>query len=108
MNNTIIIALLVIGLLFFGFMLPQLLLRRATRKVIKVFQQHNATSIKNAKPIDELGLRPQTMMDKLWKPRDYKSRALRFLISNNVVQITEDGKLYLAEENLAINLRRNY
>jgi len=41
------------------------------------------------------------MAQRMWKPRDYKPRALQLLLNANIVQMTPDGKLYLAEENLA-------
>ncbi len=80
--------------------LPQFLIRRAIPDVIKVFKRHNATSPKTAKSAEELGLAGQTLVQRLWKPRDYKPRALQLLLSANIVQMTGDGKLYLSEENL--------
>jgi hypothetical protein len=69
--------------------------------VIHIFRQHNALTIKDAKTADELDLGPKPFMSKLSKPRDYKPYALQILIGANIVRVTEDGRLYLAEEQLA-------
>ena len=82
------------------FVLPQMLIRRAIPSVLKILMEHNATSPKSAKAVDELGLADQTLAQRLWKPRDYKPRALQLLLSSNIVQMTDEGKLYISEENL--------
>lgn len=81
--------------------LPQLLIGRTIPDVIKIFKNHDAIGLKNAKTVEELGLTSQTMVQRMWKPRDYKPRALQLLLNANIVQMTEDGKLYISEENLA-------
>lgn len=93
---------ILLGILFLVIMfgLPQMLIRRAIPSVLKIFIEHNATSPQNAKTVDELGLADQTLAQRLWKPRDYKPRALQLLLSSNIVQMTADGKLYISEENL--------
>ena len=94
--------LILLGILFLVIMfgLPQMLIRRTIPSVLKIFIEHNATSPQNAKTVDELGLADQTLTQRLWKPRDYKPRALQLLLSSNIVQMTADGKLYISEENL--------
>ena len=82
------------------FVIPQWRLRRAISQVIRIFQQLNAIGVKNAKTIDELGLRPRTLMEGMLKGRDFKPYALRALIKAEVIQMTEDGRLYLSEEKL--------
>ena len=93
---------LLLGIVFLVVMfgLPQLLIRRTIPSVLKIFVEHNATSPKNAKTVDELGLTDQTLTQRLWKPRDYKPRALQLLLSSNIVQMTDEDKLYISEENL--------
>ena len=76
-------------------------MRRAARQVIKIFRAQNATENKNARTIDELGLRPPGMMERMMRRRDYKPQALNALVQVGVVKVTEDGKLYLSEEKLA-------
>jgi len=100
MNDVLIIVLLVVVLLLAAFVIPQFLARRAASQVIRIFRINNAIGIKSAKTLDELGLRPRGMLDNMLKPRDYKPRALQALISANIIQTTEDGKVYLSEESL--------
>jgi len=83
------------------FLIPRWLTRRAARQVIKIFREHNATDAKNAKSIDELGLVPPGMLERMMRRRDYKPYALNALMKAEIIQATEDGKLYLSEEKLA-------
>jgi len=101
MSDTTIIVILVVFLLFVMFVLPQLLLRRAIPSVIRIFRQGNAVGIENAKTIEELGLKPKSIAQAIFSGRDYKITALQVLKNANVIQGTEDGKLYLSEENLS-------
>jgi len=99
--ETIIIIVLLFALLLVAmFMVPRWRLRRAIRQVIKIFREHNAIGIKNAKMIDELGLRPRGMMEGMFKGRDYKPYAINTLRKAEIIQMTEDGKLYLSEDKL--------
>ncbi len=83
------------------FIIPRWRLKRAIRQVIDIFREHNAVSAKNAKTIDELGLRPRGLMERMLRTRDYKPYALTALMNAGVVKTTEDGKLYLSEEKLS-------
>jgi hypothetical protein len=83
------------------FFIPRWLIRRAARQVIKIFRAHNATESKSARTIDELGLRPPGMLERMMRRRDYKPQALDALRQIGVVKVTEDGKLYLSEERLS-------
>ena len=83
------------------FVIPRWLVKRAARQVIKIFREHNATESKTARTVDELGLRPPGMMERMMRRRDYKPHALNALIQAGIVQVTEDGKLYLWEAKLA-------
>jgi len=89
--------LLLLGLFF----IPRWLTRRAARQVIKIFRKNNATDSKTARTIDELGLRPPGMMERMMRRRDYKPHALNALMQAGVIQVTEDGRLYLSEEKLS-------
>ena len=108
MNDIALIVILIVIAVLALFLVPQLLVKRAITKVIKIFRQHNAIDIKSAKTIDELGLRPESMLNRMMKPRNYKPRALQALISADIIRMTEDGKLYLFEENLAASKLRGY
>ncbi len=101
MSDVVIIVLLVVASILGVMLIPRLLIRRAMTSVIRMFRQCGAVGISSARTADELGLGPLGMFDRVMKPRDYKPRALQFLLSANIVQVTKDGKLYLSEENLA-------
>lgn len=100
MENVIIIVLLVVLAFLALFVIPQWRLRRAVRQVIRILRQNNAIDVKNAKTIDELGLRPRGRLEGLLRSRDYKPQALDALWKAEIVKITEDGKVYLSEEKL--------
>jgi len=96
---TLILALLVAFILGV-FVLPQFFIRRAIRSVIRIFEKHNAIGVKNAKTIEELGLAPKPMFQRMFSRRDYKPQALQALIHADIVKTTETGKLYLSEQTL--------
>ena len=100
MNNIVIIVLVIILMLAALFILPQWRLRRAVRQVIRIFREHNAIGIKNARTIDELGLRPRRMLEGMFKGRDYKKYAVSALTKAEIILTTEDGRLYLSEDRL--------
>ena len=100
MENVILIVVIVVLALLALFVIPQWRLRRATRQVIRIFIELNATSVKNAKTLDELGLRPRGRLEGMLRTRDYKPHALDALWKAEIVQTTEDGRLYLSEDRL--------
>ncbi len=101
MNNTIIVILLILILLGLFFVIPNFMSRRAVIKLIKTFRKANAVGVKNAKTLEEIGLRFPTFFQKMLMPRDYRPKALQLLIKAGIIGYTEDGKLYLIEEKLA-------
>ena len=100
MENVILIVVIVVLALLALFIIPQWRLRRATRQVIQIFKEHNAMDVKNAKTIDELGLRPRGRLEGMLRTRDYKPHALSSLLTAEIVKTTEDGRLYLSEDRL--------
>jgi len=108
MDNMLMVILLVIVFVVVALVLPQFLVMRTAPKVIRIFRQKNAVGEKNAKAVEELGLKQRSMIENVLRRRDYKPRALQLLLSANVVQMTEDGKLYLDEENLSMTRWRMY
>jgi len=100
MENAILIVVIVVLALLALFIIPQWRLRRATRQVIQIFKEHNAMDVKNAKTLDELGLRPRGRLEGMLRTRDYKPQALDGLWKAEIVQTTEDGRLYLSEDRL--------
>jgi hypothetical protein len=108
MSDTSVIVILVVLMLFVMFILPQLLLRRAIPSVIRIFRQGNAVGIENAKTIEELGLKPKSVAQGILRGHEYKITALQVLRNANVILDTEDGKLYLSEENLSNSKWKGY
>ncbi|MEW6621550.1 MAG: hypothetical protein AB1420_00195 [Bacillota bacterium] len=94
-------VLFIISAIVLIFLIPSLMLRFAIAAVLKEFRKQNAVSPKNAKSSMELGIKPQTFIDRLVTKRDYKPHALQMLIQAETVQVTEDGRLYLREDKLA-------
>ncbi len=100
MNSVIIIVLIIVLALLAMFVVPQWRLRRAIRQVIRIFREHSAIDIKNARTVDELGLRRRRMLEGMLKGRDYKQYAVSALMKAEIIQATEDGRLYLLEDRL--------
>jgi hypothetical protein len=101
MSDTTIIIILVVLMLFVMFILPQFLLRRAIPSIIRTFRQSNAVGIENAKTVEELGFKPKNVAAAVFRGREYKVTALQVLRNANVIQSTEDGKLFLSEQDLS-------
>ena len=94
------IALLLIFVVIW-LVVPGWLVRRAMPAVIKIFRTKNAVGIQNAKTAQELGLQPKSFVRRLFGRRDYKPKALEFLLRYYVVLVTEDGKLYITDSSIA-------
>ncbi len=101
MDQNTILILLTILVIVLVFVLPQVLIRRAISTVIRTFREKKALAPENARTIDELGLRPRTMLQAIFRGTRYKTTALLVLRNAGVIQTTEERKLYLSEENLA-------
>lgn len=100
MNYVLVLVLLAIIAFLVVIFVPLWRMKRNVPLVLRVFREHNATSAKNAKTLDELGLRLPKMLDGILTRRDYKRYALKGLIETGIVQFTEDGRFYLSEERL--------
>ena len=96
-----IIILLAILMLLALLVIPRWLIGRASRQVIRIFRENNAVDSKTARTVDELGLRPPGVLERMMRRRDYKPHALNALLQAGVIKTTEDGRLYLSEEKLA-------
>jgi hypothetical protein len=79
--------------------------RRAIFKVVKIFYQHHALGIHDAKTLRELGLERPDFVRRMMKPRDYKQYALEILIKRGIINVNADGRLYMVEERLDQELR---
>ena len=101
-NEVLFWVMLVILFLFFVFVVRPWMEMRPVPKVIRIFRENNAVGPKNAKTIEELGLKPRSVFERAFRMRDYKPRALQILMRIEVVDLTEEGKVYLAEDKLAL------
>ena len=107
MNDVLFIVLLVLLFIVVVLVVPQWMLSRNVPKVIRIFRQQNAVGEKNAKTIEELGLQPKSMFQRMFNRRDYKPQALQFLIRATIIEMTEEGKVYLNEATLMRTKWRN-
>ncbi len=94
------LVLLILIFLVLLVVIPFAMNKRAVIQVIKRLRQHGALNPESAKTIDELRLNPPTFRERIMRFRDYKPAALQGLIRVGIVQLTEDGKVYLSEEKL--------
>jgi len=76
------------------------LVRKAMRNVVARFRVKGAISPEKATSLYELGLEPADFMHRIGRTRDYKPQAMRLLTQKNVIRGTEDGRVYLSEDEL--------
>ena len=88
-----------------GLYIRTLLTRRAIFRVIEIFYEHNALGTSSAKTLNELGLERPDLVQRMTRPRDYRQTALQILMKEGIINVTEDGKVYMVEEKLDQNLR---
>ena len=100
MNDVLFFILLGILFLVVVIFVPQWMLMRNIPKVIKLFRERNAVGEKNAITIEELGLQSKSIFKRMFNRRDYKPQAFQFLIRASIVEMTDEGKVYLSEQNL--------
>jgi len=96
----IILILVILLLLAISFLVSNLLIRRALRAVIKMFRDTQSITPETAKMAEDIGFKKHGLLQ-FRGLRDYKPTALQFLMKNEVVRSTEDGRLFLSEETLA-------
>ena len=94
------IVLLIIIFMVLLVVIPLMMNKNAVMQVIKRLRQHQALDIQSAKTVEEIGLQPLSLRERMLRFRDYKPAALQGLIRTNIVQTTEDGRVYLSEEHL--------
>jgi hypothetical protein len=99
-SAVILLILIMLLLIFVAFVASNMLMKRAIRDVLKMFRKGEAFSPETAKFQDEIGFKKRSFIQ-FKALRDYKPTALQLLISNNIVGVTEEGKVYLIEETLA-------
>lgn len=96
-----IAVLAVLVLVLALFFLPRLLLKRAIRKVITRLRQEGATSPERAKTLAELRLESPGGFGTVFRFRDYRPYAIRLLGQARIILGTEEGGVFLSEENLS-------
>jgi len=99
--SSFIVIFIVLGGVAGALFISARMTKRAVGQVIAIFQKHNAIGIQQAKTVDELGLTPPNLMDRFTRMRDYKQNALGILVKADIVQTTEEGKLFISAEKLA-------
>lgn len=83
--------------------------KRAMRQVLRILKYYGATDEDGAKTPAELGLNPPSFFERFMRLRDHKPKTLKLLVNLDIVQITEDGRIYLSEEKLyASNIVRKW
>lgn len=100
MSDLLVIVFTMVLFLLALVVVPNFLVHRAAKKVVRIFRKYDALGPDRAKDIETLGLKPPTFAQRMMRLRDYKPRALDVLINAGVVQRTEDGRLYLSEARL--------
>lgn len=99
-TSAVYFILFMIILLGFAFFISARLTKRALFKVLNIFRDENAIGYERARTIDELGLTPPNILERIGRPRDYRQNALKILIKSEVVRLTEDGRLFIPEEKM--------
>ena len=74
--------------------------RAHAEDVVARFRAKGALSPEKATSLYELGLEPADFMHRIGRTRDYKPQAMRLLSQKNVIRATEDGRVYLSEDEL--------
>jgi len=105
-GKVILIVVIVIIVIGGGSYIRTFLTRRAMFKVIEIFYQHGALGASSAKTQQELGLERPDFLQRMTRPRDYKQNALQILMKEGIINVSEDGRLFMVEGKLDQNLRR--
>jgi hypothetical protein len=99
--SSVLIVFLVLGGIGIALFLSARMTKRAVGQVISIFQKYNAIGVQQAKTVNEMGLTPPSLVDRFTRMRDYKQNALSVLMKADIVQATEEGKLFIPAEKLA-------
>ena len=102
MNDILFISAVLLLMVLTWILLPQFLYKKAISQVIKIFKRNNALTADSARTPKDLGLAQRGWIQNLGRARDYKPRALQMLIDYDIVRKTEDDRVYLVKEKLAM------
>lgn len=87
-------------LFIFSTFFMRLTFKRTVKDLLMMFRQARAFSPETARFVDELGIKERSLLN-FRVMRDYTPQVLDALIKENIVQTTEEGKIYLSEKTLA-------
>ena len=76
-------------------------MKKTIGEVVLIMRRFHALDEDSAKTQAELGLAPATFLVRVTSLRDYKPYAMQVLMEQKVLQMTDDGRLYLSEETLS-------
>jgi len=82
------------------FVLTFLRTKHIIGKLVKLFNNASAIDYNSAKTLEEIGIRQQSFVERLYKIPDHRYRILHHLVAKNVVKTTEDNRYYLSFEEL--------
>lgn len=108
MQAILILVLVIAALIVVVIYGSRFLMRKAIRDVVSIFRRYGATSPGSAKTAQELGLVRANPLERMFRMRDYKPQALTVLGQADIVQMTEEGRLYLSESALANSPLKNF
>jgi hypothetical protein len=98
-HEYILLFMLLMGMYYLAVLLAGWMFKRAILEVMERFRQHSASSRTGAKSIEQLGLQPLNIFERILRVRrDYKPQALQFLIQQEIIDVTPDNRLYLTQE----------
>ena len=108
MQQTVLFILFVIFILGIGILLSRLLMVRAIKEIIRIFFNSSALDAQNAKTREELGIVPQSFLERMYRIRDYKPYALQTMLNAGIIQETSGARYYLSEEKLSATALNKY
>jgi hypothetical protein len=95
----LILILIVVLMLVLAFFLSTYLMKRALRAVLKMFRDNHALTPETAQFAQDMGMKKKGLLS-FGGLRDYRPSVLQFMMKQDIVQATQEGKLFLSEEAL--------
>jgi hypothetical protein len=95
----VVLILILIIMLILAFYGQTLMMKRALKMVLKILRDHEALKPESAKFVNDMGLQKKGLLQ-IKAFRDYKPAAIQFLVKQEIIIVTEEGKIYLSEDAL--------
>jgi|LSQX01.1.fsa_nt_gb hypothetical protein len=108
MQQTALFILFVVFILGVGVFLSRLLMVKAIKEIIRIFFNSGALDAQTAKTREELGIVPQSFLERMYRIRDYKPYALQTMLNAGIIQETADARYYLLEKKLSATALNKY